>query len=197
MWRPCRGTAMPCPSGQLSLIAAFHHRALNRSRFIQDALEQPPDRCVRQRPGIRVHRRIENFFFAVMLIQRLTGGLLDPADLDDAVRALVQQPHELPVNFIDFAAPIFDAHARGSRRLIPATAALFNNFTRAVSASAAASTVPARSISSTSAEPTTAASANPPSIDTCPGSEMPKPMAMGSSVTRRTRLASAGNSSAI
>src|SRR5258708_38844198 len=122
--------------------------------------------------------------------------MLDAPDYDYAVDALVQELYESPVNFIDFAAPVFDAHPRGSRRLIPATAAPFNNLTRAASATVAASTVPARSISSTSAEPTTAASANPPSTDTCPGCEMPKPTAMGSSLRRRTRLARAGNSSA-
>src|SRR6266853_2557927 len=174
----------------------LHHRAFHRTRFIQDALEQAPNRRIGKRPGIGAHRCVENVFLTVRLIQRLTRGMLDAPNFDHAVRALVQELHESPVNFIDFAAPVFDAHPRGSRRLIPATAAPFNNLTRAASASAAASTVPARSISSTSAEPTTAASANPPSTDTCPGSEMPNPMAMGRSVTRRTRRASAGNSSA-
>src|SRR5258708_19285828 len=104
--------------------------------------------------------------------------MLDAPDYDYAVDALVQELYESPVNFIDFAAPVFDAHPRGSRRLIPATAAPFNNLTRAASASAAASTVPARSISSTTAEPTTAASATPPSIDTWPRAEIPKPSPM-------------------
>jgi len=78
--------------------------------------------------------------------------------------------------------------------LIPGTAAPFHNLTRAASAAVAASTVPARSISSTSAELPPRASANPPSTDTCPGCENAETDRDGSSVTRRTRLASAGNS---
>ena len=55
--------------------------------------------------------------------------------------------------------------------------------------------VAAFSISATRADPTTAASAIPPSTDTCSGDEIPKPTASGSFVKRRTRRASAGSSS--
>src|SRR5205823_2631292 len=51
------------------------------------------------------------------------------------------------------------------------------------------------SISDTSAEPTTAASAKPPRTETCAGSEIPKPTAIGSRVTARARRRSAGRSS--
>src|ERR1700686_347176 len=179
----------------------MHHRALNRSRFIQDSLEQAANCGVRKRPGIHMRSPIEHLLLPVRLVERFARRLLDPPDFDNAARALIQQLDKTPVDVINFAAPVlythvWDAHAWGSRRLIPVTAAPLSNLTRAASAAAAASNVPARSISSTKAEPTPAASANPPSNETCPGSEMPNPIAMGSSVKRRTRRASAGNSSA-
>ena len=112
------------------------------------------------------------------------------------MRALVQQLDQLAVDLVDFATPVFDAHWPGSRRLIPVHAGLFqHSHARGHAPPRAASDVAARSISCTSAEPTTAASANPPSTETCPGSEMPKPTAIGSEVTRRTRRTSAGKSS--
>src|SRR5262249_20328106 len=117
------------------------------------------------------------------------------ANLHHALRPLVQQFHQLAVDFVDFAAPIFDGHGPGSRRLIPCSPACFSIRTRSATASRAASTLGAFSISCTSAEPTTAASARPPSTETCPGSEIPNPTATGSEVAFLTRRSSAGKSS--
>src|SRR5580698_7829023 len=79
------------------------------------------------------------------------------------------------------------------RRLTPVRAADFSRRMRSATAAAATSGVAAFSISAISAEPTTAASAIPPSTVTCVGSEMPKPTATGSVVNFRARRISAGN----
>ncbi len=54
--------------------------------------------------------------------------------------------------------------------------------------------IAAFSTSAISAEPTTAASAIPPSTVTCVGNEMPNPTAIGNAVNFRARRTSAGNS---
>jgi hypothetical protein len=92
-------------------VAAVHYRALDRSCFIQDPLEQAANRRVRKRPGIRVNHAIEHLFLPIRLVERLAGCRLDPPDFYNAARALVQLLDEPPVDLIDFAAPVFYAHA--------------------------------------------------------------------------------------
>src|SRR5271169_6114466 len=123
------------------------------------------------------------------------------ADFDRAFGALIQQRHEFQINFIYAAAPIIDAHDGFSlpagipRWLTPDLPACFKLRIKFATASAAASGVAAFSISATIAEPTTAASAMPPRTETCVGSEMPNPTAIGSRVAFRARRTSAGSSS--
>src|SRR5487761_939609 len=66
---------------------------------------------------------------------------------------------------------------------------------RSATAAAAALADEAFSISATSAEPTTTASAIPPSTVTCVGNDIPNPTAIGNDVNLRTRRTIAGNSS--
>src|SRR2546427_8331451 len=164
----------------------MHGRPFDRARFVNDPLEQPPDCCLGARPAVRALHAFEHFAFALRLIERLMFRLLYVPDFDGAARPLVQQLDELLVDLIDAAAPLIDGHGATSRRLIPCRAASFSARTRSPRAAAAASGDFARSISFTSAEPTTAASASPPRIETCPGSDMPKPTAMGD--RKSTRL---------
>ena len=77
---------------------------------------------------------------------------------------------------------------------MPSRAARFSTRIRSATASAAASGDAAFSISATSADPTTAASAIPPSTVTCVGSEIPKPTAIGSVVNFRILRAKPGSS---
>src|SRR6266852_756889 len=179
----------------LRAVAGMHGVAFGGAGFVNDALEQTPDRGVGQWPCIVALSVCEHFVFPVRLVQRYLCLLLELADFEGAVRALVQELDELLVDFIDAAAPVAEVHGATSRRERPWRAASLNERTRSASAVAAASTDFAFSISETSAEPTTAASARPPSTETWPGSEMPKPTAMGSCVTLRVRRKSAGRSS--
>src|SRR5260370_18334467 len=166
-------------------VAGVHGVALGGARFVNDALEEAADRRVRQRARIIAFGILQPLVLAVRLIQRNFRRLLELADFKRTLGALVQKLNELLVDFVDAASPVTQVHGTTSRRERPWRAASLSDRTRSESATAAASTDFAFSISETSAEPTTAASARPPRTETCPGSEMPKPTAMGSCVTRR------------
>src|SRR3989454_451571 len=173
----------------------MHSHALARAVFVQDALEQPPDSCIRRGAMMGAFSGFQAFALALGLVKRERRDLLQPANLDRAARALVEQLDQLAVIFVNLAPPIFNIHGRASRRLIPRVAACLSRRTRSATAAIAASTDGAFSISATKAEPTTAASARPPRIETWPGSDIPKPTAIGSEVTARARRTSAGKSS--
>src|SRR5216683_5191007 len=176
-------------------VAGVHGVALGGARFVNDALEEAADRRVRQRARIIAFGILKHLVLAVRLVQRNFRRLLEPADFKSTLRALVQKLNELLVDFVDAASPVTQVHGATSRRERPCRAASLSDRTRSASAVAPPSTDFAFSISETSAEPTTAASAKPPSTETWPGSEMPKPTAMGSCVTLRVRRKSAGRSS--
>src|SRR4029077_11768663 len=110
--------------------------------------------------------------------------------------ALVEKLDEFAVDIIDALPPITEhGHSATSRRDRQWRAAYFSERQRAATAVAAASPDFAFSISLTTAEPITAASARPPRTETWPGSEMPKPTAMGRFVMARVRRSKAGTSS--
>src|SRR6266404_696769 len=173
----------------------MHGLALGAARFVDDALEEAANGGVGERAGIDALGVFEDLALALGLIERKIFGLLDFADFEGAAGTLVEQLDEFAVDFIDLAAPIGERHGATSRRERPWVAACFRERTRAARAALATSTVFAFSISETSAEPTTAASARPPRTEAWPGREMPKPTAMGSWVTARARRMSAGRSS--
>src|SRR5713101_8230833 len=173
----------------------MHRAALDRARFVNDSLEQPPHRLMRERAGIGGFSAFQHFPFAIGLIEREVFLLLVAADFHGAARPFVQQLDELAVDLINAAAPVVDFHGAASLRLRPRRAASLKPRTRLAREAAAASGVAARAISVTRAEPMTAASARPPRIETCPGREMPNPTAIGSEVIFRTRRSSAGRSS--
>src|SRR5713226_1701368 len=127
----------------LRVVSFVHGRALHDARFVQDALKQPSDGGVRQ----------GSLIGALHTFQHLA-------------RALGQQLDQLAVDLVNLTAPVVNRHGRASRRLRPWLAACLSERTRAATAEAASSTEAARSISSTSTEPTTAASARPPRIET-------------------------------
>src|SRR5712692_3776975 len=173
----------------------MHGVAFGGAGFVDNALKEAPDGGVRQRPRIVALCVCENFVLTVRLVQRNLRRLFELADFEGAVRALVQEFDEFLVDFVDAAAPVGKIHGATSRRERPWRAASLNERTRSASAVAAASTDFAFSISETSAELSLAASPRPPRTETWPGSEMPKPTAMGSRVTARARRKSAGRSS--
>src|SRR5262249_24224817 len=151
---------------------AVHCQAFRRTRFVNDAFKQSPDRRVTQRPFVVVGRVGQHFVFPRGLVNRHPGGMLQPTDFQRALRAFVEKFDELFIDLVHLAPPVGDIHIVASRRERPLRPASFRDCTRSRNAAAAASTEGAFSISDTRAEPTTAASARPPSTETCPGSEM-------------------------
>src|SRR5712692_657100 len=71
-------------------LAVTHHCALDGTRFIQNALKQPPDSCVRQRSRIGANHSVQDLILSLRLIERLASRALDLADFNDAVGALIQ-----------------------------------------------------------------------------------------------------------
>src|SRR5713226_6492041 len=173
----------------------MHGFAFGAARFVDDALEKATHGGVGERAGIDALGVLQDFALALRLIQRKIFGFLDFADFQRTAGTLVEQLDELAVDFIDLATPVAESHGATSRRERPCVAACFSERTRAARAVPAASTDFAFSISETSAEPTTAASARPPRMETWPGSEIPNPTAMGSGVTARARRTNCGRSS--
>src|SRR5713226_5809372 len=173
----------------------MHGLAFGAARFVDDAFEEAANGSVRERAGVDALGIFQDFALAFGLIERKILNLLEFADFEGATGTLVEQLDEFAVDFIDLAAPVGERHGATSRRERPWVAACLRERTRCASAMLAASTDFAFSISETSAEPTTAASARPPRTETWPGREMPKPTAMGSCVTARARRMSAGRSS--
>src|SRR5262249_23193070 len=144
----------------------------------------------------------EYFLFALRLVKRQICFLLQLSDLQSTLRTFVEQLHEFRVQLVDAATPITQIHGATSRFESPACAACFNERMRSVSAALARSIAVsdrsffvADSISATSAEPITAASANPPKTETCPGCEIPNPTAIGNCVAALARRSNAGKSS--
>jgi len=76
----------------------------------------------------------QDFALALGLVKRERRDLLQPADLDRAARALVEQLDQFAINFVNLAAPVFNIHGRASRRLIPRVAACLSKRTRSATA---------------------------------------------------------------
>src|SRR5712692_1925474 len=91
-------------------FGVVHGPALDRAGFVQDALEQPPDGRIRQRPAVGLFDAFQDLAFALGLVKRQRGSLLQPPDFQRATRALVQQLDQLAVNLVDLAAPIVNGH---------------------------------------------------------------------------------------
>src|SRR5205807_134277 len=93
-----------------------HGVAFGGARFVDDALEQAADRCVGQGPAIVVLGVGQHFVFALGLIQRNVGRLLEPADFQRAARTLVEQLDQFLVYLVDAAAPIGEVHGFASQK---------------------------------------------------------------------------------
>src|SRR6516162_1628124 len=172
-----------------------HCETFGGTSLVNDSLKQTANRGIGERPAVICFRVRQNFRFTGRLIKRNVRLLLQMTDLKGTPAAFVQQLHEFLVDLVHAAPPIGDVHGSASRRERPWRAASLKECMRSRSALAAASGVDAFSISDTSAEPMTAASARPPRTETWPGNEIPKPTAIGRSVKRWTRRSKAGSSS--
>src|SRR5260370_21674939 len=89
-------THIPSPlPGELQLTLLFHltvahHRALYRTRFVQNALEQPPAGRVRQRSWIGANHYVQDLILALGLIERLPQRAPVLCHFHDALSAPVQ-----------------------------------------------------------------------------------------------------------
>src|ERR1700720_2169874 len=68
-----------------SIGIGMHGEALGGTRFVNDALKQTADRGVRERSFVVLLRIPQNFLFAVRLIERQIGLLLQLADFQRAL----------------------------------------------------------------------------------------------------------------
>src|SRR3974390_338647 len=166
----------------------MHGKPFGTARFVNDAFKQTADRCMRERAFIIIFCISKYFRFARRLVDGNSLLLFDVANLQCAMRTLIPQFHKLLVDFIHAAPPVRNIHGATSRRDNPLRPASFKTWMRSRKTALAALGDVAFSISETRAEPTTAASACPPSKETCPGSEIPNPTAIGSWVKLRVRL---------
>ena len=131
----------------------------------------------------------QHVLLAVRLVDLDALLLLQPADLADAARPLVQQPHQHFVDPIDVLPQIVESHgvyvlARDARAFQPAHVP-FDAIDRA-----AATRSPRRSATPARCRPPPRRRSAPTSA-TCSGREMPKPSAIGSAVCARIRRTSA------
>ena len=172
----------------------MHRGAFGGARFVDDAFEQAANRGVGQRPGIVVLRVFEYFLLAIRLIER---QICLPASACRFPARSCERSFSNSTSLRSISSMRRRQSLRGSWRHLAAgksvRAACFKNAMRSASAAAANRASAARcsdnvafSISETSAEPTTAASASPPRTETWPGSEIPKPTAIGSFVKLRS-----------
>src|SRR5258708_37925059 len=94
----------------------MHSDALGGTGFVNDAFEQAANRGIRQRTLIIVLGILDDFLFAIRLIQRQIGLLLEFANFQRTLGAFVEQLDQLVVDFIDAAAEVGEGHGRGSGR---------------------------------------------------------------------------------
>ena len=81
-------------------------RRLGRAGFIDDALEKASNRGVRQWPLVIVFGILQDFLFAIRLVQGQIRLLLQLSDFQRALGPFVQESHQLAVDLIDAASPI-------------------------------------------------------------------------------------------
>ena len=97
--------------------------AFGGAGFVNDALEQPANRAVAERPLIVVFGILQDFPFAVRLIEWKMLFLFKLADFQRASGTLVEELDQLAVEFVDAAAEIGEGvHAiapLSNRREIP------------------------------------------------------------------------------
>src|SRR6185295_11611199 len=160
----------PAKAGALRL---FSLEPFDTPAFIDDTLEQTLQTFVIERPRVRFLYSTKDFALPLRIVNAEILSMFDLPNLDGAFRTLVEQLNEPAVNFINFAAPIFDAHLQSEPFNQPANLATLSTKSGLPRCS---------SICLTIELPTTAASASCHTALTCSGREIPNPTAIGSAV---------------
>jgi len=92
-------------------LLAVNHAALETSCFVDDAFEQAADGIGAERPlaGDLAHV-LQDVFLPIRLIDLDSLRFLQPPDLADAARALVEETHQHLVHAIDVLPEIVQRH---------------------------------------------------------------------------------------
>jgi hypothetical protein len=100
----------------------MHGKTLGRTGFVDNTLKEPANGSVRKRAFVVAFGVGEHFVFTSGLVDRDALLLLDAANFQGALRALIEQVDEFLVDFVHAAPPVSDVHTAASpidRRAIP------------------------------------------------------------------------------
>src|SRR5579862_464650 len=112
----CITTTMLCHSLFLRILV-LHGVPFERSCFVNNALKQPADGGVIQRALIRLHNVSQNLRLAFRLPGLHVQLFLDVTDFHRALRTVVEQLHQLLVNFVNALSPAVEiAHFSSPNR---------------------------------------------------------------------------------
>src|SRR5579864_3295145 len=174
-----------------AITRCVHAHALQRSHFVDDALEDAAHGFVRHGSSVVLPHVSQHLLLALGLVNRHLAFLLDASDLLDNARAFVQELDEPLVERID-PLPALGQRLGGSlaghRSRAPACAIsnpCFSSRAKLSSCTSSDGLSRLRSIRWTIALPTTTASTRRPNSATCSGREMPNPTASGNFVMAR------------
>src|SRR5262249_55528940 len=145
-----RGSLAALAGSVSSLRLYFFSDPLEVPRLVDDAFEEPLDDLIVERPVVERLHVLQHFLLALRLVDRNAHLALQPADLERACRARVQQPHQRLVEQVDPLPQVVDVGSHASP---------FSQRTYAPALAATSGAVPCSAITFTSALPTTAASA--------------------------------------
>ena len=85
-------------------------KPLDPAALVNNALEQTLKALIVQRSIIGILDSPQNLAFPLRIVDSHIEIMFDSSDFNCAFRAFIQQLHELSVDFIDFAPPIFNTH---------------------------------------------------------------------------------------
>src|ERR1700758_108425 len=83
-----------------------HGQALRRAGFVDDALEKTANRGIGERALIVVFGILQNFLFAIRLVERQMLFLFEFADFQRTPGTLVEKLDQFAVKFVDAAAEV-------------------------------------------------------------------------------------------
>src|SRR5579884_1319368 len=191
----CCSVAPSCMTTNIRSLPAFlqHFYFLYCSHLINDAFEDALDRLVRERAAIMPGNVLKHLIFPLGLVDRQLQFLFDAADFFDNGGALVQNPEQRQIEFVNLLAATRQVFER-----IAAHCARNGAVNRRVNASNSAAMFASAicfSICRTIALPTTTPSATLAASRACSGVLIPNPAASGRSVNARILFASGSSAS--
>jgi len=83
-----------------------HGQALGRAGFVDDALEKAANRGMGERPLVVVFGILQNFLFAIRLVERQMLFLFEFADFQRALGTFIEKLDQFAVEFVDAAAEV-------------------------------------------------------------------------------------------